>query len=166
MRTERFTRDINVPDLEDFVEQYPTRARFAKDFPGIFEFIVSPENQVRMQFATDEGRPALQAIAEEVTRRRGVAFTDWEKQSVGMVVCCAMESNRYRRTGRKRSVGRGRFVKAEVYERVRDDEELRADLEERRDEWKEKGGRPWAAVEQDLERAVGSREKEAKATRV
>ena len=32
----------------------------------------------------------------------------------------------------------------------REDEELGADLEERRAEWKEKGGRPWAAVERDV----------------
>ena len=32
----------------------------------------------------------------------------------------------------------------------REDEELGADLEERRTEWKEKGGRPWAAVERDV----------------
>ena len=33
----------------------------------------------------------------------------------------------------------------------REDEELAEDLEERRAEWKEKGGRPWAAVERDVE---------------
>ena len=32
----------------------------------------------------------------------------------------------------------------------REDEELGADLEKRRAEWKEKGGRPWAAVERDV----------------
>ena len=32
----------------------------------------------------------------------------------------------------------------------REDEELGADLEERRAEWKEKGGRPWATVERDV----------------
>ena len=47
---------------------------------------------------------------------------------------------------------------------AREDEELRADLEERRTEWKEKGGRSWAAVERDMEGAVSRREKEAKAT--
>ena len=37
---------------------------------------------------------------------------------------------------------------------ARQDEELGADLEERRTEWQERGGRPWAAVERDMERAV------------
>lgn len=49
---------------------------------------------------------------------------------------------------------------------VREDEELRAGLEEARTEWKEKGGRSWAAVERDIEGAVRKRGKEAKATSV
>ena len=49
---------------------------------------------------------------------------------------------------------------------AREDEELGGDLEERRTEWKEKGGRSWAAVERDMERAVSEREKETKATSV
>jgi len=49
---------------------------------------------------------------------------------------------------------------------AREDEELRVDLEERRNEWKEKGGRSWAAVERDMELAVSRREKETKATSV
>ena len=37
---------------------------------------------------------------------------------------------------------------------ARQDEELGADLEERRIEWQERGGRPWAEVERDVERAL------------
>lgn len=67
---------------------------------------------------------------------------------------------------------KGRHAKDIVAEAVsqwleaREDEELRADLEERRAEWKEKGGRPWAAVERDIEGAVRRRETAAKATSV
>ncbi len=67
---------------------------------------------------------------------------------------------------------KGRHAKDIVAEAVREwleareDEELRSDLEERRAEWKEKGGRSWAAVERDLERAVSIREEDAKATSV
>lgn len=67
---------------------------------------------------------------------------------------------------------KGRYAKDIVAEAVREwleareDEELRAGLEERRTEWKEKGGRSWAAVERDMERAVSRRETEAKATSV
>ena len=67
---------------------------------------------------------------------------------------------------------KGRHAKDIVAEAVsewleaREDEELGSDLEERRTEWKEKGGRSWAAVERDMERAVSKREKEAKATSV
>ena len=49
---------------------------------------------------------------------------------------------------------------------AREDEELSADLEERRTEWKEKGGRSWAAVERDMERSMSRREAGAKGTRV
>ena len=46
---------------------------------------------------------------------------------------------------------------------AREDEELAADLEDRRNEWKEKGGRSWAAVERDVEGEIRRREKKAKA---
>ena len=67
---------------------------------------------------------------------------------------------------------KGRHAKDIVADAVRgwleakEDEELRAGLEERRAEWKEKGGRAWAAVERSVDGAVRKREKEAKAARV
>ena len=67
---------------------------------------------------------------------------------------------------------KGRHAKDIVAEAVsewleaREDEELRAGLEERRTEWKEKGGRSWDAVERDMEETMSRREKEAKATSV
>ena len=70
------------------------------------------------------------------------------------------------------AVRKGRHAKDIVAEAVREwleakeDEELGADLEERRQEWKEKGGRPWDAVEQDMERAVSRRETATKSTSV
>jgi hypothetical protein len=70
------------------------------------------------------------------------------------------------------AIRKGRHAKDIIAEAVsewleaREDEELRADLEERRTEWKEKGGRSWAAVERDIEGAVRKREKEPKATGV
>ena len=51
---------------------------------------------------------------------------------------------------------KGRHAKDIVAEAVREwleareDEELRVGLEEARAEWKEKGGRSWAAIERDL----------------
>ena len=66
----------------------------------------------------------------------------------------------------------GRHAKDIVAEAVREwletreDEELGAGLEEIRAEWKEKGGRSWAEVERDLERAVVRGENQSKTTRV
>ncbi len=45
----------------------------------------------------------------------------------------------------------------------REDAELLTVVEAARAEWREKGGRPWAEVEQELEVEVGRREREAKA---
>jgi hypothetical protein len=44
----------------------------------------------------------------------------------------------------------------------REDAELLPVIEEARGEWKEKGGRPWSQVEQELESAVSRRERKAK----
>ena len=66
----------------------------------------------------------------------------------------------------------GRHAKDIIAEALREwlearaDEELSADLEERRTEWKEKGGRSWAVVERDMERSMSRREAGAKGTRV
>ena len=43
----------------------------------------------------------------------------------------------------------------------REDAELMPVVEAARTEWQEKGGRPWAEVEQELEEAVSRREREA-----
>ena len=40
----------------------------------------------------------------------------------------------------------------------REDAELLPDIEAARSEWKERGGRPWAEVEQELEESVSCRE--------
>ena len=45
----------------------------------------------------------------------------------------------------------------------REDDELLPVIEGAITEWKEKGGRPWAEAEQELEEAVSRREKEAEA---
>ncbi len=44
----------------------------------------------------------------------------------------------------------------------REDAELLPVIETARAEWKEKGGRPWAEVERELEDAVSRRERKAK----
>ncbi len=43
---------------------------------------------------------------------------------------------------------------------IREDTELLPAIEAARAEWQEKGGRPWAQVEQEMEQAVSRREKE------
>ncbi len=45
----------------------------------------------------------------------------------------------------------------------REDAELLPAIEAVREEWKEKGGRPWSEVEQELEEAVSQRERAAEA---
>ena len=48
----------------------------------------------------------------------------------------------------------------------REDAELLPVVEVARTEWQEKGGRPWAEVEQELEEAVSKREREAESKSV
>jgi len=48
----------------------------------------------------------------------------------------------------------------------REDAELLLVVESTRTEWQEKGGRPWAEVEQELEEAVSRREREAESKSV
>jgi len=48
----------------------------------------------------------------------------------------------------------------------REDAELLPAIETARTEWKEKGGRPWSEVEQEMEEAVSRRDRGAEAKRV
>ncbi len=48
----------------------------------------------------------------------------------------------------------------------REDAELLPAIEASRTEWKEKGGRPWSEVDQEMEEAVSRREREPEAKRV
>ncbi len=48
----------------------------------------------------------------------------------------------------------------------REDAELLPAIETARAEWKEKGGRPWSEVEQEMEEAVNRRDRGAEAKRV
>ena len=48
----------------------------------------------------------------------------------------------------------------------REDAELVPVIEVARTEWQEKGGRPWAEVEQELEQAVSGREREVESKSV
>jgi hypothetical protein len=48
----------------------------------------------------------------------------------------------------------------------REDADLLPAIEAARTEWKEKGGRPWADAEKEVEEAVSAREKEAEAKSV
>ena len=45
----------------------------------------------------------------------------------------------------------------------RDDTALLPVIKAARDEWKEKGGRPWSEVEREMEEAIDSREQDAAA---
>ncbi len=48
----------------------------------------------------------------------------------------------------------------------REDADLLPVIESARTEWKEKGGRPWSEVEQEIDEAVNRREREPEAKRV
>lgn len=48
----------------------------------------------------------------------------------------------------------------------REDAELLPSIESARNEWKEKGGRPWSEVEQEMDEAVSRRERGPEVKRV
>ena len=48
----------------------------------------------------------------------------------------------------------------------REDAELLSVIESARSEWKEKGGRPWSEVEQEMEETISRREREPEAKSV
>lgn len=121
METTRYCLDINVPSVDDFSTRYPQYGSFASGRGAkLFEFLVRPENIVRAMVITDFGHPAVAGVAGHLVEfvdsgAAGVLLDDYSKQFVGATMCSIMESNGYKKTGKKKAVQHPQFTRGEVY---------------------------------------------------
>lgn len=119
METTVFKCEVISPTADDFAKQYPQYAPFAiGEGKELFSLIIRPENFVRMAIASELGFAALFGVAEpcsKLAQAQSNPLTNYTKQFIGAVVCCLMESNGYKKTGRKKSINHPDFTKGEIY---------------------------------------------------
>lgn len=121
METKIFRCEVISPTADDFAKQYPQYAPFAVgEGRELFNLIVRPENFIRMATASELGFAALFGVAEpcsKLAQAKNSPLTTYTKQFIGAVVCCLMENNGYRKTGRRKSINHPDFIKGEIYSR-------------------------------------------------
>lgn len=119
MGTKEFRREVVCPSVQDFAKKYPQYAPFAmSEGHELFNLLTNPESFVKMAAVSDLGLAALYGIAEscsELAQSQNKPLTNFTKQYIGAVVCCLMESNGYKKTGRKKSINHPDFTKGEIY---------------------------------------------------
>ena len=121
MKTKHLTLTANFPSISEFAERFPQYGPFSKGKGSLlFKLIMTTDNFNRMQVLTEFNLPAVSGVAEicyqEIIKSRSLVFSGYIKQYIGATVCCLMEYNNYRKTGKKRAIPHAKFTKGEVYE--------------------------------------------------
>jgi hypothetical protein len=121
METKEYRVQVICPSVDDFAKHYPQYAPFANSTgKNIFSLITKPESFMRLAIATDLGFAAVNGVAKLCSmqmEKSGRVLDNFTKQFIGAVVCCMMECNNFKKTGKKKSIHHADFSKGEVYHR-------------------------------------------------
>ena len=121
MQSQSFQLSVNLPSVEDFADRYKQYGQFARgDGQFLFTLLVSPTSFVKAQVATiDLSLPAVAGVAkisyEAVQVQTGIEWSGFIKQFIGAVICCLMEANGFKKTGKKKAIPYHAFTKGELY---------------------------------------------------
>jgi hypothetical protein len=117
MKQMKFNLTVNIPELREFQKQYPQYSNLVENEANdLFKLIMRPESFIASKILSDNGFPAVSGIAELCYQARRQKLDDFTKQFIGAAVCALMTANRYKKTGRKKSVRHPAFTKGEFYE--------------------------------------------------
>ena len=121
MHTVEYGYTVQLPSVEDFARQYRSFAALAEGSERwVFDLIVTPENFLFCAAVTEDGSPAVRAVAAKAAKAfadRSASLDDRQRQFIGALVCTLMETNGYEKTGKKARVGVEPFSRGEVYRR-------------------------------------------------
>lgn len=120
MQSINVKHQINQPDLHDYNLSYKRMPCNTQKKQGIYDIIVNPDNIYRALIIAEETSSSPVSLYEKKIQtaiNNGTLSTlDWhEKQFVGTVTCVVMESNGWRKTGKKQRFSKGLFKSAEIY---------------------------------------------------
>ena len=120
MKTVNIITEVNQPDLEDYNQSYARMPCNTENKSAIFDIITNPDNIHRaLIFAGETGSSPVafyEKRLHEAVNNGDLTPLDWhEKQFVGTATCVVMESNGWKKTGRKQRFSKGMFKSAEIY---------------------------------------------------
>ncbi|RKX45627.1 MAG: hypothetical protein DRP64_04430 [Verrucomicrobia bacterium] len=126
MKTKKYTKNVQIPELVDFEDRFRRYAPFSKDTGNsLFTAVMTPESFVSAEEATYLNRPAVAGIVRGIDHLLPPAGKDrdYAKQYLGALVCCLMEANEYKKVrfngkDQKKAVGISGFTVGQVYEKV------------------------------------------------
>ena len=120
MQKQSVILEAQIPDLNDFEENFPQYGPFARnEGNSIFNIIMNPSSFVRAKFATEMNLPAVSGVADTCYLQRGtIPFNNFSKQYIGALVCSLMIANGYSKTGTKKAISHHAFTKGEFYQMV------------------------------------------------
>ncbi len=120
MRTKKYTKQINIPEIKEFASTYPQFAGLATgEGKFLFDIVMIPETFIQAMILTEYGMPAVTSVAElcfnEAKKRKNFKFTARIKQFIGAMVASLMSANGYMKTGRKKSIIHRAYTRGEFY---------------------------------------------------
>ncbi len=120
METITVRRKIVQPDILDYKNKYPRVPCNTEKKEMIFEILTNPANINKVITVVELLGVSPIVIYETILSKaidRGIIDgISWhEKQFVGTVACVVMESNGWKKTGKKQRFTKGLFRSAEIY---------------------------------------------------
>ena len=120
METITISYTINQPSIEDYNSAYLRMPCNTGNKENLFNIICSPENiNGALLFAESTGSSPVSLYEKKIQSALdagSINRLDWhEKQFVGSVTCFVMESNGWKKTGKKQRFSKSLFKSAEIY---------------------------------------------------
>ena len=124
MRIRTISYTINQPSIEDYNNSYLRMPCNSENKKKLFEIITLPENiNGALLFAESTGSSPVSFYGKKIQLaidKGSLEGLDWhEKQFVGSATCFVMESNNWKKTGKKQRFSKGIFKSAEIYIKVK-----------------------------------------------
>ena len=120
MKTEKYIKTVQIPELIDFKDRFRTYAPYSQSAgSSLFAAVMTPESFISAEEATFLNRPAVAGIVRFVDRLlppdgKG---RDYAKQYVGALVCLSHGSKRLRKGPNKRQGQENSCGRTGVYSR-------------------------------------------------
>ena len=120
MKTGNYSKEINIPEIEEFAKTYPQFAGLAKnEGKFLFDIVMKPETFIQAMILTDYGMPAVTSVAElcfnEAKKKQDFKFNSRMKQFIGAMIASLMIANGYKKTEKKKSIIHRAYTRGEFY---------------------------------------------------